>query len=269
MRQAVVARFDADRTRRSADPEEPVMTSAIQTSSTSPAVDHTPGSAAAARAATTAIALGVVAEYVVTMLHPAHAAPNDHSAAFAEYASSRGWIPVHLGQFAAGLVIVAGFVALLRALRPTSRSPLTIRVAEAAAVLTTAVLAVLQGVDGIALKRAVDSLAAAPTGLHAAAFRDAETVRWVEESMAAYYRLTFGLTVVLIGVAVVSSRALPRWTAAFAVLAGLAFIADGIGVGYSGFAGATAPNLVSWASFAVFALATTIAAWRRQPQRTP
>jgi hypothetical protein len=245
------------------------MTSAIQTSSTSPAVDHTPGSAAAARAATAVIALGVVAEYVVTMFHPAHAAPNDHAAAFAEYASSRAWIPVHLGQFAAGLVIVAGLVALLRALRPTSRSPLTIRLAEAAAVLTTAVLAVLQAVDGIALKRAVDSLATAPTGLHDAAFRDAETVRWVEESMAAYYRLSLGLTLVLIGVAVVSSRALPRWTAVFAVLGGLAFIADGIGVGYSGFAGASAANLVSWASFAVFALTTTIAAWRRHPQRTP
>jgi hypothetical protein len=239
------------------------MTTATRTSS--PAVDPAPGPV---RSATTVIVLGVIAEYVVTMFHPAHAAPNDHSAAFAEYASSRAWIPVHLGQFAAGLVIVAGFVAVLRALRPTSRWPLTIRLAEAAAVLTTAVLAVLQAVDGIALKRAVDSLAAAPTGLHDAAFRDAETVRWVEESMAAYYRLTLGLTLVLIGVAVVSSRALPRWTAAFAVLGGLAFIADGIGVGYSGFAGVSAPNLVSWASFAVFALTTTVAAWRRRPQPT-
>jgi hypothetical protein len=199
---------------------------------------------------------------VITMFHPHHAAPNDHRAAFAEYADSRLWIPVHLGQFAAGLVVLAGFLALLKALQPTSRSPLTIRAGGAATVLTAAVSAVLQAVDGIALKRAVDSLTTAPTGLDDAAFRDAETVRWVEESMASYYRLALGLTLVLIGVAVLSSRLLPRWTAAFAVLAGLAFITDGIGVGYSGFAGASAPNLVSWASFAIFAVATAIAAWR-------
>jgi hypothetical protein len=243
------------------------MTSTTQTSRPG-TVDRASGSPTSARTATTLIFAGVTAEYVITMFHPAHAAPNDHHAAFAEYADSSIWIPVHLGQFAAGLVILAGFLALLRALRPTSRSPLTIRAAGAATVLTAAVSAVLQAIDGIALKRAVDSLTTAPAQLHEAAFRDAETVRWVEESMAAYYRLSLGLTLVLIGVAVVSSRALPRWTAVFAVLAGVAFIADGIGVGYSGFAGATLPNLVSWASFVVFAVATTIAAWRR-PRRAP
>jgi hypothetical protein len=223
----------------------------------------------AVRTATTLMIAGVIAEYVVTMFHPAHAAPNDHPAAFAEYAASHAWIPVHLGQFAAGLVIVLGFLALLRSLRPTSRSPLTIRAAEAAAVLTAAVSAALQAVDGIALKRAVDSLATVPAGLRDAAFHDAETVRWLEESMAAYFRLTLGLTLVMIGLAVVSSRRLPRWTAGFAVLSGLAFIADGIGVGYSGFAGATPANLVAWASFATFAVATTVAAWAHRPHAVP
>jgi hypothetical protein len=244
------------------------VTSATLTSRTGPTAERAHGSPPSARTGTTLILSGVIAEYVITTFHPHHAAPNDHHAAFAEYADSHAWIPVHLGQFAAGLVVLAGFLALLRALRPTSRSPLTIRVAGAATVLTAAVSAVLQAVDGIALKRAVDSLTAAPAQLHAAAFRDAETVRWVEESMASYYRLALGLALVLVGLAVISSRLLPRWTAVLAVLAGLAFLTDGIGVAYSGFTDATVPNLVSWASLVIFASTTAVAAWRR-PHRTP
>jgi hypothetical protein len=44
------------------------------------------------------------------------------------------------------------------------------------------------------------------------------------------------------GAAVVRTRALPRWSAPFALLAGLAFIADGITVGTDGFNGGI-PNL--------------------------
>jgi Na+-transporting methylmalonyl-CoA/oxaloacetate decarboxylase gamma subunit len=86
--------------------------------------------------------------------------------------------------------------------------------------------------------------------------------------MASYYRLSLGLTLVLVGVAVAYSRQLPGWTAVFAVLAGLAFLTDGIGVAYSGFTDATVPNLVSWASLVIFAVTTAVAAWRR-PHRTP
>ena len=120
----------------------------------------------------------------------------------------------------------------------------------------------LQGIDGVALKHAVDSLATAPAALHDAAFHDAELVRWMEWSMAGYYRIAFGLTAVLSGVAVARSRALPRWTAAPAVLSGVAFVIDGVNVSYHGFAGANLPNLVSLASFVLFAVAATAAAWR-------
>jgi hypothetical protein len=228
----------------------------------------TGSSSGSIRTATALLLVGVVAEYVVTLFHPSHAAPNDHPAAFAEYAESHAWIPVHLGQFAAGLIVVLGLIALLLALQPTSRSPLIIRAGEAAAVLTAATSTVLQAVDGIALKHAVDALATVPAGLHDAAFHDAETIRWVEESMAAYFRITLGLTLVLIGLAVVTSRRLPRWTSAVAIVAGVAFITDGVGVGYAGFAGTSAANLVSWVSFAVLAVATAIAAWRH-PQLEP
>jgi hypothetical protein len=53
---------------------------------------------------------------------------------------------------------------------------------------------------------------------------------------------------------------LPRWSAPLALLAGLAFIADGITVGTDGFTGGV-PNLVAWAAFIFFAVIATIAAW--------
>jgi hypothetical protein len=135
------------------------------------------------------------------------------------------------------------------------------RAGEAAAVLTASVLAMLQAVDGVALKHAVDSLAAAPAALQDAAFHDAEIVRWMEWAMAGYYRIAFGLTAVLIGVAVARARTLPRWTAAPALLSGVAFVADGVNVSYHGFVGANPANLISLASFVLFAVAATVAAW--------
>ena len=98
--------------------------------------------------------------------------------------------------------------------------------------------------------------------MHDAAFHDAEIVRWIEWAAAGYFRITLGLTVVLLSVAVVRTRALPRWSAPLALLAGLAFIADGISVGTDGFTGGM-PNLVAWAAFILFAVIATIAAWRR------
>jgi hypothetical protein len=124
-------------------------------------------------------------------------------------------------------------------------------------------MAVLQGVDGIALKHAVDSWAAAPADLQAVAFRDAETVRWIEWAMAGYFRIVLGLAVITLGLAVLRSGAVPRWTGAVAMVAGLAHISTGVAIGYSGFEGRVkeAANLVSWAALMLFAIAATISAW--------
>jgi len=72
----------------------------------------------------------------------------------------------------------------------------------------------------------------------------------------------------LIGDAITRSRALPRWSAPIALLAGLAFIADGVEVGADGFT-ASVPNLISWAAFILFALTATAAAgWRHSEHQT-
>jgi hypothetical protein len=136
------------------------------------------------------------------------------------------------------------------------------RLSEGAAILTASMIAVLQGIDGFTLKHAVDSLVASPPEMHDAAFHDAEIVRWIEWASAGYFRITLGLTVVLLSVAVVRSRALPRWSAPVALLAGFSFVAEGVSVGTDGFTGGV-PNLVAWAAFILFAVIATIAAWWR------
>jgi hypothetical protein len=161
------------------------------------------------------------------------------------------------------MVLACGLLVLFQGLQRADRPSLLVRVGEAATVLTGAVMAVLQGVDGVALKHAVDSWAAAPADLRAAAFRDAETVRWIEWAMAGYFRITLGLAVIILGVAVVRSGAVPRWIGAFAVVAGMAHLVTGTLIGYNGFEGSLkeAANLTSWAALAIFAIAVTVAAW--------
>jgi len=209
------------------------------------------------------VVAGAVASLVAEAFHPSHEPPNNHPAVFAEYAASHDWIAVHLGQFAAFLVLLVGLLALLRGVRARTGDSLLATVGEAATVITGAVMAVLQAVDGVALKHAVDSWAAAPAELQAAAFHDAETVRWIEWAMASYFRVVLGVAVIALGLAVLRSGAIARWTGAVLVLAGLAHITTGTAIGYSGFEGTVkeAANLVSWVALMLFAVAATISAW--------
>ena len=220
-----------------------------------------PATPSTVRAGTALILGGAVAEYAVTTQHAHREAPNDHAHVFAEYAASDNWIAVHLGQFAAGVVLLAGFVVLLSALRAAGTPAVVTRVGTAATVLAGAVFAGLQAVDGVALKHAVDSLAAAPPGLRDAYFHDAEIVRWGEWAMAGYSRITLGLAVVAVGIAVLGSRRLPRWTAGPALVAGVAFVVDGVLVSRLGFGDQVLASLVGWTALAVFGLSATLAAW--------
>lgn len=222
------------------------------------------GPPAAVRTGASLVLAGAVAEYGVTTLHPHRAAPNDHAHAFAEYAASTGWTAVHLGQFLAGGVVLIGVLVLLAGLRSAGAPALVTRIGAALTVLAGGVLAVLQGVDGVALKHAVDSLAAAPPALHDVWLHDAQVVRWIEEAMAAYSRITLGLSLLALGAAVATSRGLPRWTAGAAVVSGVAFLIDGVVVSTAGFSDQVLASLVAWLALAVFALTSAAAAWHRR-----
>ena len=142
------------------------------------------------------------------------------------------------------------------------------RLAAAATIASGAVWAVLQGLDGVALKNAVDTWVASSGTEKADAFSNAETVRWLEWGFQSYFRILIGLSLALFGVAIILRDLVPGWLGWVAVLAGLLFVATGVDVGYngleSGFQDLVVP--ISQLALLVFALGILITGARSRDQ---
>jgi hypothetical protein len=180
------------------------------------------------------------------------------------YAEDDLWIASHIGQFAGILLIFAGgFVALFRLL---ARSESSTASALAWFGLVTAILAasaftILQAVDGVALKIAVDTWYAIPPSAPAGdgggeeekaiALRVAEGVRWTEWGLQAYYRMLQGAVALIFGVAIAKSALLARWTGAVGIAAGVVTIAAGVVVAYVGFSSVRDP-VVNVSTFTLY-----------------
>ncbi|HEX6122856.1 MAG TPA: hypothetical protein VFY89_06840, partial [Ktedonobacterales bacterium] len=94
--------------------------------------------------------VGQLLYIVVTQFH-ADGVANDHPAVFAEYAASGSWTAVHLGQFAAMAILLAGLLALFYALDVQAEMARWAgRFGAASAVAALALYGVLQAVDGVA-----------------------------------------------------------------------------------------------------------------------
>ena len=165
------------------------------------------------------------------LLHPS-GAEDDHEAIFTEYAESDVWVATHLAELLLVLVAFAGLLVLCRALRP--ETPYLALLAAGAIIATSATWAILQAVDGVTLKQAVDAWAAASGTEEATRFADAETVRWTEWGLQSYFRVLLGVAFLLLGAAAVVSRLVPSWLGGFLVVAGLLSLAVGVSVGYAG-----------------------------------
>jgi hypothetical protein len=156
----------------------------------------------------------------------------DHEAIFTRYADSGAWVAAHLVQFAGILLGLAGLFVLARALR--HEGPHLAPLAGAGAVATAATFAVVQAVDGVALKQAVDAWVDAPRPEEATRFANAETVLWTGWGVQSFFYGVLGLTLVLLGVVVAVSRRFGAWIGSVAVAAGLLSLAIGIDVAYRG-----------------------------------
>jgi hypothetical protein len=204
---------------------------------------------------------GNIANTVISMFHPSRENPNNHPAVFAEYAADANWIAVHYAQYAAALIMLAGFVVLYRALT-LARSPSAIdHVALGAAITSVAAVTVLQAVDGVALKHSVDTWAAATEADKPARFAAAETVRWLEWGVNSYFYILVGLTLILFGAAMLRRAAVPRWLGWSGLIAGTAFVVNAVPVGYRGFQ-ATPAAFVAVALLAVTAIGLIVAGIR-------
>ena len=208
---------------------------------------------------------GVLISLVAGFFHPNQAPANDHAAAFAEYAASDVWIAVHLGQFVGMMMIVAGLVALFPVLdaRP-GRSGWAGRFGAVAAVLALGLYGVLQAVDGVALKHAVDAWATAPKSERAARFASAEAIRWLEWSVRSYHSYLLGASFLLYGTVVTSTAGLPRPIGYIMGLSGLAYIAQGWVIGSQGFSSANAaPTLAGIILVLTWSVWLLANAWRK------
>lgn len=199
------------------------------------------------------LAIAIVSTFV---FHPTTENLMDNPVVFALYAEDDLWIASHIGQFAGILLIFAGgFVALHRLIvRSESGGSTTVASALAwfglvTAIITASTFAILQAVDGIALKIAVNtwyaipspSTASAVEGEKAIAFRVAEGLRWTEWGVQAYYRMLNGAVALIFGVAIVKSTVLSKWIGAVGIAAGVVTLAAGVVVAYVGFSSVRDP----------------------------
>ncbi|HJY14865.1 MAG TPA: hypothetical protein VJ225_02465, partial [Nitrososphaeraceae archaeon] len=109
----------------------------------------------------------------------------------------------------------------------------------ALAIMTASAFAVLQAVDGIAQKRAVDSWVVAPPEEKAIPFGVAEGIRFIEYGTNSIFRILQGTVAVNFGVAIAESKILSKWIGGAGVVIGVVTIYAGLEVAYLGFDGLT------------------------------
>lgn len=221
----------------------------------------------ALRTSSTLLITGSLGHVLVTMLHTGGPA-NDHEEVFGDYAASTTWVPVHLAQFVTMALLVAGMVVLCRALTPpeaaeSSTASLLPRLGALAAGVALALYGVLQAVDGVALKHAVDAWAAAPQTDRAARFASAETVRWLEWGTRGYHCLALGAAMLLVGAAVARTSDLPRGLGLLVAASAVPYLVQAWVLGNDGF---TEPDTL--AILAGEVLLVTWSAWLAVASRT-
>jgi hypothetical protein len=218
-----------------------------------------------------ALPLGVILFVVATAIfHPHREAPMDNPAVFMEYAESDSWVAIHLAQWFAALLLIGGLIALYYSITTQAGAIAAVaRFGLAAAVLTGASLTMLQAVDGVALKWAVDTWASAPADREVATFSAAAALRWTEYSLQSYSNILLGLTFILYGLAIALGTVYPRWLGWIAAGSGIAWIVHGLMVPYVGLFDSI-PRLVAIVLMALWTFIIAVLMWRiTRPELAP
>jgi hypothetical protein len=219
--------------------------------------------ASTTRMGAVALPLGVVLIAISEIFHPSREDPMDFPAVFREYAQSNVWTTVHLGEYFGFLFLLGGMVALYYSVgaRPGAGAGLA-PFGLAAAVVTAASFTVLQAVDGVTLRYAIDAWVSAPPAQKPAAFAAAEVARWTEIGLNSLSYFLAGLTLFLFGLAIALGRIYPRWAGLIAVVSGAALMYDGVVVvAYEGFV-PDIVKLVGLLLLAVWAFVMAALMWR-------
>jgi hypothetical protein len=219
-----------------------------------------------ARIGAVAAIAGSVLLFAATSLHPLRADPNDAPAAFAEYAADLIWVASHLGQFL-GVVLLGVALVGLAATVESGRPSAWAQIGRAGTAASVAVAAVLQAVDGVALRAMVLRWAASSGDAQARAFEAAYGVRQIEVGLASLTSLVFGLTMVALGIALVLSSRYTAWLGWMGLAGGAATCAGGVVQAYTGFSGpAMAVSMSASLTLLVWAVLVGVSMWRLAPR---
>lgn len=202
---------------------------------------------------------------VVTQFHAGGDA-NNHPAIFATYAGNEIWAAVHLGQFASMAILLAGLLSLFFVLDIETEAPTwagRFGVASAAAAL--ALYGVLQAIDGVALKQAVNAWASAPDTEKAARFASTEAIRWLEWGVRSYHDFARGLALLMFAAAIVRITWVPRPIAYLMGLSGLTYLVQGWVAGSEGFSPTQSAAIVlGWVLSLIWMTWLVVVAWWMQ-----
>jgi hypothetical protein len=197
------------------------------------------GDRSSLRLSATLVVIGEVLFALATLFH-ADGEANNHPAVFAEYASSASYTAVHFVQFVLMAVLLGGLLVLFFALNVRSGALGWVgRFAAVSVVVALALYGVLQAVDGVALKHAVDAWANAPEAEKATRFASAETMRWLEWGANQYQIFMFALALILLATVIVGTARVPRAIGYLMGLAAIPNLVQSLVIGTEGFA-------VSW-----------------------
>jgi hypothetical protein len=189
----------------------------------------------ALRPSATLLLAGQLLYIVITQFHTGGEA-NDHPAIFAAYAASEIWTAVHLSQFAAMAILLAGLLALFYTLDVQDETGVWAgRFGAASVVAALALYGALQAVDGVANQQADAAWVSAPDAEKTARFASAEAMRWIEWGLRSYHDFALGLALLLFAVAVARTAWMPRPIAFLMGLSGLTYLVQGWVVGAEGF----------------------------------
>ncbi len=203
---------------------------------------------------------GIIALFIAEAFHGGHD-PADLEAVLPEYAANPNWEVVHIGQLLGYVLVLVGLIALQRSIKE-GRGAALARLGYVSAVVATAIYAVNQAVDGVAIKFVADEWVSAPAEEKADALRVAEAVRHIEIGLTSFAEVAWGAALLLYGVAIALSDAYPGWLGWMAVAVGIGWIVLGLLVAHSGFTQVTLNMLVS-ALLGLWLLVLAVFLWRK------
>jgi hypothetical protein len=204
--------------------------------------------------------LGLVLIFVAEAFHGGHQ-PADLQATLPAYAANPYWETLHVGQFLGYSLLLGGLVALHRSL-VVGRGAAVAHLGLVVVVVAGGIYGANQGVDAVANKFVAEEWVSAPPAEKADAFRVANAVRHVEIGLTGLTQVTFGIALLLYGLAIALGNAYPRVLGWAAMVVGAIYVSLGLLVVHAGFA-FVGLTMAAGALLALWFLVLAINLWRK------